>query len=298
MPPSFRPGLTSLEDRTVPSVTTDQVFAAAAQADLGQQQLQQLIEKKVEFLNVYTVAFLQNYLPTLTDQNVKAGKVLAEYQNALADQAATDPSVIPLISRVAEERYKAEVNAVYAVALTSAVGGIPLGGASAPTTPIPPDQAIPPTPPPVVPPPPSPPAPTPIDTTTNAGTTGVLPDLTAAGFRDLGTGVRVNDVIVGQGNAAKAGQDVNVFYTGFLTDGTVFDGNRTGSPTTFNLNGVVQGFNQGLQGMQPGGVRQIFIPSALGYGPSGSGSSIPPNADLIFEVKLLSATDPAVSSGS
>lgn len=290
MPPtSFRPGLTPLEDRTIPSVSPAEVFAAAATADLGQEQIQGLLDKGIGLVNVVTRGFLRNYLPTLTDQSIKAGKVLSEYQNDLEDQAATDPTLIPLIGRVAELRYKAEVNAVYAYALTKEVGGNPLDGI---TVPIPADQPIPPTP------PPAPPAPPPPDVTTNAGTTGKLPDITASTFRDVGTaGLRVQDVVVGQGLPATSGQNVSVFYTGFLTNGTVFDGNRDKTPTTFNLNGVVQGFNVGIQGMLPGGVRNIFIPAALGYGAAGSPPSIPPNADLIFEVKLLSSSNPVATGG-
>ena len=288
-PKSFRPGLTPLEDRTVPAVSPADVFAAAAQADLGQEQIQGLLHKGIGLVNVVTRDFLKNYLPTLTDNSIKAGKVLSEYQNDLQVLVTTDPSVRPLLGRVAELRYKAEVDAVYAYALTKEVGGVPLDGI---TVPIPADQPIPPTPLPAPPAPPTPPAPPPPDVTTNAGTTGVLPDTTAPNFRDLGTGVRVQDAIVGQGLPVTDGQDVNVFYTGFLTNGTVFDGNRDKSATTFNTNGVIQGFKQGLIGMQPGGVRNIVIPAALGYGAAGSPPSIPPNSDLVFEVKLLSSSNP------
>lgn len=288
-PKSFRPGLTPLEDRTVPSITPADVFAAAAQADAAQEQLQGLIEKKVEFMNVYTIAYLKNYLPTLSDESLKSARVLAEFQNTVTGQAAVDPTLTPLIARAAEFRYKAEVNALYGYALTAQVGGIPLGTVGAPTAP---DQPIPPTPPPVVVPPPAPP----LDVTTNAGTTGKLPDITAPTFTDLGTGVKIQDTTVGQGAAVSNGQDVNVFYTGFLQNGTVFDGNRDKAATKFNTNGVIQGFKQGLIGMKPGGVRNIFIPSALGYGATGSPPSVPPNADLVFEVKLLSSSSPVSST--
>ena len=277
-PKSFRPGLTPLEDRTVPSITPADVFAAAAQADAAQEQLQGLIEKKVEFMNVYTIAYLKDYLPTLSDESLKSARVLAEFQNTVTGQAAVDPTLTPLIKRAAEFRYKAEVNALYGYALTAQVGGIPLGTVGAPTAP---DQPIPPTPPPAPPaPPPAPP----------------LTDVTAPTFTDLGTGVKIQDTTVGQGAAVVNGQDVNVFYTGFLKDGTVFDGNRDMAATKFNTNGVIQGFKQGLIGMKPGGVRNIFIPSALGYGAAGSGASIPPNSDLVFEVKLLSSSSPVPST--
>lgn len=288
---SFRPGLTPLEDRTVASVTPEQLAGAIAQTNAAQEHLEQLIEKQVQNFNVFMVADLKTSLRTVTTNSLESARVLAEYENDVNVLAQSNNSLGGLVGRIADLRYTAGVNAVYAVRLTAAVGGVPITGVF---DPIPAGDPIPPTPPPVVVPPPAPP----VDVTTNAGTTGKLPDITAPTFTDLGTGVKIQDVSVGQGTAAVAGQDVNVFYTGFLKDGTVFDGNRDKGATKFNLNGVVQGFKQGIIGMKPGGVRNIFIPSALGYGAAGSPPSIPPNSDLVFEVKLLSATDPAPAAST
>jgi FKBP-type peptidyl-prolyl cis-trans isomerase FkpA len=291
MPPSFRPGLTSLEDRTVPAVTLADVGAAFAQTDALDAQVQGFLSKRIEFHNVYTLDYWRVYAGQVSLLSVQADRVLSEYQNALTAAAVNDPTLATEISRVEKERYKAEVDAQRGLGIGQALGGNIYPFVAVP---IPPGQPIPANPPPV------PPAPPPVDTTTNSGTTGVIPNLTDPAFTDLGTaGLRIKDVVVGQGAPATAGQDVKVFYTGFLaSNGTVFDGNRDKSPTTFNLNGVIQGFNQGIQGMQPGGVRDIFIPAALGYGAAGSGSSIPPNADLVFEVKLLSSSAPATSAAS
>ncbi|MCC7365554.1 MAG: FKBP-type peptidyl-prolyl cis-trans isomerase [Dehalococcoidia bacterium] len=81
---------------------------------------------------------------------------------------------------------------------------------------------------------------------------------------------------------------VTVHYTGKLaSNGQVFDSSvQRGSPATFRMSGVIKGFSEGLSTMKEGGKRTVFIPSALGYGPSGNGS-IPPNADLIFEIELI-----------
>ena len=286
---SFRPGLTPLEDRTVASVTPEQLAGAIAQTNAAQLHLDQLIEKQVQNFNVFMVADLKTSLRKVTTDSLESARILAEYQNDVNVLAQSDSSLGGLVGRIADLRYTAGVNAVYAVRLTGSVGGVPITGV---TDPIPAGDPIPPTPPPVVVPPPAPPKP-PVDVTTNAGTTGKLPDITAPTFKDLGTGVKIQDVAVGQGAAVANGQDVNVFYTGFLKDGTVFDGNRDKAATTFNTNGVIQGFKQGLIGLQPGGVRNIFIPAALGYGAAGSPPSVPPNSDLVFEVKLLSASDPA-----
>lgn len=94
---------------------------------------------------------------------------------------------------------------------------------------------------------------------------------------------------VGTGTVVKAGDTVTVHYTGALAkDGTIFESSLdSGQTATFGLDQVIQGWTQGLPGMKEGGVRRLLIPSALAYGSSGAGSSIPPNADLVFDVTLV-----------
>ncbi|MGL6076482.1 MAG: FKBP-type peptidyl-prolyl cis-trans isomerase [Fimbriiglobus sp.] len=288
----FRPSVTSLEGREMPSVSPTEVFDAVAEAERSQNFLQGLLEKDLSILNVYTVAYLRDFLPTLSSTSLASADKLAEYQNILGEQIPANPELVGLQQQVAQERYKAEVNALWGFALTQRVGGIPLGTVRAP---IAPDQPIPPTPPPVVPPPPTPP---PIDTTTSAGMTDRIPDFNDPTFVARGDeGLKTRDIVTGEGSAARAGEDVRVFYTGWLAaNGNQFDGNRERTPIVFGLRaptptsgGVIDGFRLGIEGMQPGGIRQIFIPSALGYGTEGFGTSIPPNSDLVFEVKLLAS---------
>lgn len=82
---------------------------------------------------------------------------------------------------------------------------------------------------------------------------------------------------------------VTVNYRGLLgADGTEFD---AGKAAKFKVTGVIPGFTQGLKLMQAGGKYRLCIPSALGYGEAGTGP-IPANADLVFEVDLLSFTAP------
>ena len=104
------------------------------------------------------------------------------------------------------------------------------------------------------------------------------------------SGLIIEDVTVGEGAVAAAGQKVTVHYTGWLTNGTKFDSSKDrNDPFVFPLGGgrVIKGWDQGVQGMKVGGKRKLTIPPALGYGARGAGGAIPPNATLIFEVELL-----------
>ena len=106
-----------------------------------------------------------------------------------------------------------------------------------------------------------------------------------------------NDVKVGKGAEAKAGQQVSVHYTGWLFDpkasdfhGKQFDSSRTrGTAFKFPLGAgrVIKGWDQGVEGMKVGGQRTLIIPAALGYGARGAGGVIPPNATLVFDVELM-----------
>jgi FKBP-type peptidyl-prolyl cis-trans isomerase FkpA len=104
------------------------------------------------------------------------------------------------------------------------------------------------------------------------------------------TGLTIDDIVVGNGAAAAAGQKVKVHYTGWLTNGTKFDSSKDrNDPFVFPLGAgsVIKGWDEGVQGMKVGGKRKLTIPPALGYGARGAGGVIPPNATLVFEVELL-----------
>ena len=112
------------------------------------------------------------------------------------------------------------------------------------------------------------------------------------------SGLQYEDKVVGNGTEAAVGQRVQVHYTGWLHDpaaadgrGRKFDSSKDrGSPFAFPLGAghVIQGWDEGVQGMKVGGTRLLQIPSNLGYGERGAGGVIPPNATLVFEVDLLS----------
>lgn len=109
--------------------------------------------------------------------------------------------------------------------------------------------------------------------------------------------LQIEDVVVGDGAEARAGQRVKVHYTGWLYDpaadksrGRKFDSSKDrGDPFVFGLGQgqVIRGWDEGVQGMKVGGTRVLTIPPEMGYGARGAGGVIPPNATLVFEVDLL-----------
>ncbi|MBI3045677.1 MAG: FKBP-type peptidyl-prolyl cis-trans isomerase [Betaproteobacteria bacterium] len=104
------------------------------------------------------------------------------------------------------------------------------------------------------------------------------------------SGLIIEEVVVGEGTVAAAGQNVRVHYTDWLTNGMKFDSSKDrNDPFVFPLGGgrVIKGWDEGVAGMKVGGKRKLTIPPALGYGARGAGGVIPPNATLVFEVELL-----------
>ncbi|MDQ4077273.1 MAG: FKBP-type peptidyl-prolyl cis-trans isomerase [Chloroflexota bacterium] len=104
------------------------------------------------------------------------------------------------------------------------------------------------------------------------------------------SGLTFEDVVVGEGEEAQPDQLVTVHYTGWLENGTQFDSSvQRGQPFQFALGRgmVIEGWDEGVQGMRVGGKRVLAIPPELAYGEQGTGGVIPPDATLIFEVELL-----------
>lgn len=103
------------------------------------------------------------------------------------------------------------------------------------------------------------------------------------------TELRREDTQAGTGAEAKPGDTVTVDYTGAVAaTGTIFQSSLDmGQAVSFGLNGVIKGWTDGVPGMKEGGTRRLYIPAAQAYGanpPSGSG--IPANADLVFDITL------------
>ena len=107
----------------------------------------------------------------------------------------------------------------------------------------------------------------------------------------------MTDVKTGTGPAIKSGQTAVVHYTGWLYDekapenkGRKFDSSRDrNQPFDFELGAgmVIQGWDEGVEGIQVGGQRRLVIPPEKGYGAQGAGGVIPPNATLLFDVELV-----------
>lgn len=124
--------------------------------------------------------------------------------------------------------------------------------------------------------------------------------------------VQGQDVSVGSGAVAQPGDSVSVLYVGYvgqISSTTIFDSSAAhgNKPLTFTLgsNGLIAGFQIGVNGMKVGGERLLSIPSELGYGTTAihqdpndpkSPIIIPANSTLIFDVKLVDVA-PGTSSG-
>ena len=113
------------------------------------------------------------------------------------------------------------------------------------------------------------------------------------GWVTLQSGLQYKDKKAGEGAEVASGTRVTVQYKGWLDNGKVFDSSRRPGREPFQFtvdnNEVIKGWDEGLKGMKPGGIRELSIPSALGYGDEGQGDAIPPNATLHFQIELLSA---------
>ncbi len=140
---------------------------------------------------------------------------------------------------------------------------------------------------------------------TSMGTGAASTDQTAQQNLETSDQVQAQEVTEGTGAQAVPGSEVSVLYVGQLTDGTVFDSSAAhgNEPLTFILGneGMIPGFQIGVNGMKEGGERLIAIPPSLGYGAQdvkdASGNIIiPANSTIIFNVRLVSVKQPAATT--
>ena len=107
-------------------------------------------------------------------------------------------------------------------------------------------------------------------------------------------GLKYIEVTLGSGDAAGLTNTVDVNYSGYLVNATRFDTScQEGTPTlrvTLGAAQVIPGFDLGIRGMRPGGVRRVIVPPALGYGNVANGP-IPANSTLVFDIQLVGFVD-------
>ena len=111
------------------------------------------------------------------------------------------------------------------------------------------------------------------------------------------------DLVVGSGATIQGGQTLIVEYEGRFLDGSTFDStDEKGEPFifTFQVGQVIKGWDQGLEGMNVGGTRQLEIPSHLAFGKNGQCFSngecaVPGNTDVIYEVTVVDIFDEVIT---
>lgn len=144
-------------------------------------------------------------------------------------------------------------------------------------------------------------SPTPTAVTTAASPAPTAPPTTAAGksggdLQVTPSGLKYQDLTVGDGPRPLLGQTVRLRYTGWTVDGIKFDSNQDGAKPALELKlgkgEVIKGWEigigggRGIEAMHVGGKRKLVIPPELGYGSNPMGT-IPPNSTLVFEVELI-----------
>ena len=121
-------------------------------------------------------------------------------------------------------------------------------------------------------------------------------------FRAGPDGLRLKDLQLGEGPEARAGMVATIHFIGWLDDQgargrEIYNSRAEGREVSFVIgtDGVMQGWNEGVIGMQPGGARMLLVPPGLAYGDRAIDGVIPANASLMFRIELILQADPAGS---
>ena len=243
--PRFKPKLDTFEDRITPAATYADATAALTFVQASNEELQIIWNHAGDPKTTATLEYHRDYLQKVVIVNYAMADTLAEYAATLNAAIAADPASAATASAVAAQvaagAEAARTNAVYAASY--AVGfGVPASTYTPPPPVVPPPPAAPV-------PPPTGPITTPLNPTDASGVTTTIPDLNSAEWRTTASGLRIWDVVTGSGEAFQSGEDVTVHYVGWLTDGTTFDSSvARGTPSTFSLNSVIQGWIEGIPG--------------------------------------------------
>lgn len=120
-----------------------------------------------------------------------------------------------------------------------------------------------------------------------AGETFLAENAKNEGVVQTDSGLQYKIIEAAEGVSPGPEDTVVVHYRGTLVDGTEFDSSyKRNTPATFPVNGVIPGWQEGIQLMKVGSKYNFFIPSELAYGAKGAGGAIGPHETLIFEVEL------------
>lgn len=111
-----------------------------------------------------------------------------------------------------------------------------------------------------------------------------------AGVVTRPSGLQYHIVRNGFGKSPAPLDSVDVYYTGSLINGTVFDKTEPGMPAKFVVNQLIPGWTEALEIMREGDEWQLVIPANLAYGARGAGGVIPPNQTLVFDLELVKVT--------
>lgn len=112
------------------------------------------------------------------------------------------------------------------------------------------------------------------------------------GIQTTDSGLQYREIEPGSGASPGPADTVKCHYEGTLINGQVFDSSyKRGEPATFPVGGVIAGWTEALQMMKTGAKWEVFLPSAIAYGPRGAGGAIGPNETLIFTIELLEIVD-------
>jgi FKBP-type peptidyl-prolyl cis-trans isomerase FkpA len=278
----FYPRVEGLEDRVTPAVSPADVNFAFFYTSAAHGALVEIGRHLGGAKRAVEIEALASWLTDVSRISSTAAGTLAEFRTSLDAQMAADPATAGVLGSLsglaAAYSVQAQINAEIAEMIAVGFGATPLGPPAVPVAPPPVDPT-----PPVSPPPVSPPvSPPPLSAT--------MPALDDPNWQTRPSGLRVWDVTQGIGTPVQPGATVTVEYIGWLAaNGQKFDASADhGGATTFSLNNVIQGWQEGIPGMVPGGIRNLYIPANLAYGSAGTGT-IPPNSDLVFSVLMVSS---------
>jgi len=119
-------------------------------------------------------------------------------------------------------------------------------------------------------------------------------------FRNAAGGLRIKDLQLGQGTAAESGQVATIHFVGWIDEQgargrEIYNTRRQrGQPVSFVIgtDGVMQGWNEGIKGMKPGGKRMLLVPPGMAYGKRSVDGVVPENASLMFRMELIGLENP------